>query len=59
MDKDDGNVIKSESGNGWIVRLFNPSNKAVKAAVRLNQGFTGPVKGSVSGRACTDRVCAT
>lgn len=37
-------VKRSESGDGWIIRLFNPSKKAVKAAVRLNQGFTGPLK---------------
>ena len=35
-------VKRSESGQGWIVRLFNPFDKTVKGAVRLNRGFTGP-----------------
>jgi mannosylglycerate hydrolase len=35
-------VKKSESGNGWIVRLFNPSGKALNAALRINGGFAGP-----------------
>ena len=29
----------SEDGEGWVVRLFNPSDKAVKNAIRLNGGI--------------------
>ena len=32
-------VKKSEDGEGWVVRLFNPSDKAVKTAIRLNGGI--------------------
>ena len=32
-------VKKSEDGNGYVVRLFNPSDKAVKTALRLNNGI--------------------
>ncbi|MBO5433768.1 MAG: hypothetical protein J6A43_06895, partial [Clostridia bacterium] len=32
-------VKKSEDGNGYVVRLFNPSDKAVKTAIRLNKGI--------------------
>ncbi len=35
-------IKKSESGSGWIVRLFNPFNKIVAGKLRLNLGFTGP-----------------
>jgi alpha-mannosidase len=35
-------VKRSESGQGWVVRLFNPFAVEVKTAVRLNQGRTGP-----------------
>lgn len=35
-------VKRSENGEGWIVRLFNPSDRTVKNSVRLNGGFTGP-----------------
>ncbi len=35
-------VKRSESGNGWVVRLFNPSDKTVKGAIKLNCGLTGP-----------------
>ena len=35
-------VKRSESGHGWIVRLFNPFDKTIFAGVRLNGGFTGP-----------------
>ena len=31
-------VKRSENGNGWIVRLFNPSVKTVKNAIRVNSG---------------------
>ena len=32
-------VKKSEDGEGWVVRLFNPSDKVVKNAIRLNGGI--------------------
>ncbi|MBQ4104608.1 MAG: hypothetical protein IJC90_09135, partial [Clostridia bacterium] len=32
-------VKKSEDGEGYIVRLFNPSDKTVKNAIRLNGGI--------------------
>lgn len=32
-------VKRSEDGKGWIVRLFNPSDKAVKNAIRVNGGI--------------------
>ena len=32
-------VKRSESGEGYVVRLFNPSTKTVKNAIRLNRGF--------------------
>ena len=32
-------VKKSEDGEGYIVRLFNPFDKAVKNAIRLNGGI--------------------
>jgi mannosylglycerate hydrolase len=35
-------VKRSESGQGWIVRLFNPFDKTVKGGIRFNRGFTGP-----------------
>jgi hypothetical protein len=35
-------VKRSESGNGWVVRLFNPFDKTVKGDVRLNRGLIGP-----------------
>lgn len=34
---------KSEDGEGYVVRLFNPSDKAVKTAIRLNGGIA-PIK---------------
>lgn len=37
-------VKRSESGEGWIVRLFNPSDRTVKNSVRLNGGKAGPGK---------------
>lgn len=33
----------AEDGNGFVVRLFNPSDKAVKNAIRLNKGLA-PIK---------------
>ncbi|MBQ7116139.1 MAG: hypothetical protein IJN94_06975, partial [Clostridia bacterium] len=32
-------VKKSEDGTGYVVRLFNPSDKTVKNAIRLNGGI--------------------
>lgn len=32
-------VKRSEDGEGWVIRLFNPSDKAVKNAIRLNGGI--------------------
>lgn len=37
-------VKRSESGNGWIVRLYNPFEKTISASVRLNGGLCGPAK---------------
>jgi hypothetical protein len=43
-------VKRSEDGSGWVVRLFNPLDKTVRASVRFNGGFaasravTSPVK---------------
>ena len=35
-------VKRSESGEGWVVRLFNPFDETIHAAVRLNGGYGGP-----------------
>ena len=35
-------VKQSESGRGWIVRLFNPAERTVNGRLRLNGGFAGP-----------------
>lgn len=32
-------VKRSESGRGWIMRLFNPSHKAIRTKIRFNEGF--------------------
>ncbi len=32
----------SESGDGWVVRLFNPFNEERQVRLRLNGGLTGP-----------------
>jgi len=37
-------VKRSEDGKGWIVRIFNPYDETQKAALRLNGGYSGPVK---------------
>ncbi len=37
-------VKQSESGKGWVVRLFNPFERTVAARIRLNSGRTGPMK---------------
>jgi len=37
-------VKRSESGEGWVVRLFNPSDSRQRGAVRLNRGLTGPIE---------------
>lgn len=36
-------VKRSESGSGWVVRVFNPYSDTKKAAIRLNSGVTGPL----------------
>ena len=35
-------VKQSESGRGWIVRLFNPAERTVNGRLRLNGGLAGP-----------------
>lgn len=35
-------IKRSESGEGWVVRLFNPYDKTIKGSIRLNEGFSGP-----------------
>ncbi|MEN6306966.1 MAG: glycoside hydrolase family 38 C-terminal domain-containing protein [Anaerohalosphaeraceae bacterium] len=35
-------VKRSENGNGWIVRLFNPFSRLVCAEIRLNGGYAQP-----------------
>lgn len=37
-------IKKSENGEGWIVRLFNPFDKTIHSSIRLNGGNTGPEK---------------
>lgn len=37
-------VKRSESGEGWIVRLFNTTDKKVSNAIRFNGGYSGPTK---------------
>jgi alpha-mannosidase len=32
-------VKRSENGDGWIIRLYNPYDKSVRTKVRLNGGF--------------------
>jgi len=34
-------VKRSESGKGWVVRLFNPLDKTVHTRIRLNGGLAG------------------
>jgi mannosylglycerate hydrolase len=35
-------VKQSETGRGWVVRLFNPAEGTVSGRLRLNGGLTGP-----------------
>jgi hypothetical protein len=35
-------VKRSESGQGWVVRLHNPFEKTISGAIRFNGGFAGP-----------------
>jgi len=35
-------IKRSESGESWVVRLFNPYDKTIKGSIRLNEGFSGP-----------------
>jgi alpha-mannosidase len=37
-------VKRSESREGWIVRIFNPSAKRQKGTLRLNGGYSGPME---------------
>ena len=37
-------VKRSESGEGWIVRLFNPYDMTIMGSIRLNGGYSGPQK---------------
>jgi len=37
-------IKKSEDGNGWIVRLFNPFDSVITNKVRLNGGIANPEK---------------
>lgn len=34
-------IKRNERGDGWVVRLFNPSDKKVVNAIRLNGGYAG------------------
>ncbi|MCP4611239.1 MAG: hypothetical protein GY845_21220 [Planctomycetes bacterium] len=38
-----GTIKRSENSKGWVVRLFNPSCRAISAGIRLNTGRTGPL----------------
>ncbi|MCP4641063.1 MAG: hypothetical protein GY851_11545 [bacterium] len=35
-------VKRSESGEGWVVRVFNPFDEAIEGTLRLNGGASGP-----------------
>ncbi|MBN2455015.1 MAG: hypothetical protein JXB29_00520 [Sedimentisphaerales bacterium] len=35
-------IKQSETGRGWVVRVFNPFDKTVRAKIRLNDGLAGP-----------------
>jgi len=37
-------IKRSESGKGWIVRLFNPRDEVISGTIRLNGGFSGQMK---------------
>ena len=37
-------VKHSEDGKGWVIRVFNPSDQKRTGALRLNGGYTGPLK---------------
>lgn len=37
-------VKRSESGKGWVVRLFNPTSSAVSGKIHLNGGLVPPGK---------------
>lgn len=36
-------IKRSESGLGWVVRVFNPSDKPMRNALRLNGGNASPI----------------
>jgi len=48
-------VKKSESGNGWVVRVFNPSNKTITARMCLNNGLAP----SANPPSPIDRICSS
>ena len=37
-------VKRSESGEGWVVRIFNPFNETRTGSLRLNGGCSGPME---------------
>ncbi|HLO30941.1 MAG TPA: glycoside hydrolase family 38 C-terminal domain-containing protein [Anaerolineales bacterium] len=37
-------VKRSEQADGWVIRVFNPSDEKQVGALRLNGGHTGPLK---------------
>jgi mannosylglycerate hydrolase len=37
-------VKHSDSGEGWVVRIFNPFNETLTFALRLNGGHSGPME---------------
>lgn len=39
-------IKAAESGSGWVVRLFNPADRALKGRLRLNGGLCAPASQS-------------
>ncbi len=37
-------IKRSENGKGWVVRLFNPSDKEIQAKIRFNNNMAPPDK---------------
>jgi mannosylglycerate hydrolase len=37
-------VKRSESGQGWVIRLFNPFEKPVRGSISLNHGLAGQAR---------------
>ncbi len=50
-------VKQSESGEGWIVRLFNPTGQSIDGRMRLNGGSRAPAS-AVTGRTRAKLFCA-